>query len=151
MILLDTNVIVASLNLDASRHRECRAVVDAAIGRRLPGVVFARVLLEAYAVVTDSRRVRKAVAPEPAWNDMEALAHSVPVIYPQRNALNEFARVVRTRPPKGQDAFDAFIVAQMRAAGVGSICTLDSQDFVGYEGVSSETPDATLQRFGLVP
>ncbi len=53
--------------------------------------------------------------------------------------------------PKAQVVFDAFLVAQMRAAGIGTICTYNTRDFTDYKGITPEPPDATLARFGLTP
>ncbi|MGH2403012.1 MAG: type II toxin-antitoxin system VapC family toxin [bacterium] len=149
MILLDTNVLVVSFNVDAGGHRVCRAVVDAALARRIPGALVPQVLLEAYAVLTDARRLKTPLAPERAWAEVDTLAHSMTVVYPQRAVFDELQGIVRSRQPTGQDIFDVFIVAQMRASGISAICTLDTKDFSGYEGISVETPQTTLGRFGL--
>lgn len=149
MILLDTNVLVAAVNADADTHRECRAVVDAAITRRLSGALVPQVLLEFYAVLTDRGRVRTPLAPEQAWGEIDTLAHSMTVTYPERRVFDELETIIRGRRPTGQDVFDAFIVAQMLAAGIGAVCTLDTKGFSGYQGVSVEEPASTLVRFGL--
>lgn len=149
MILLDANVLIASLDLEASGHRASRAVVSAARDRRLPGVLVPQVLLEAFVVLTDGRRVAPPLAPGLAWTELDALARTISVLYPQPEALQEFARIVAQRGPKAQLVFDAFLVAQMRAAGISAICTYNVADFGGYEGISTETPAATLVRFGL--
>lgn len=149
MILLDTNVLVAAVNADTDTHGVCRAVVDAAITRKLPGVLVPQVLLEAYAVLTDRRRVKAPLAPDQAWGAIDTLAHSMTVAYPERRVFDELETIIRSRRPTGQDIFDAFIVAQMLAAGIGAVCTLDTKGFSGYQGVSVEEPGATLGRFGL--
>ncbi len=66
MILPDANVLVYALNEDAVEHRDSRAVVDAALEGVLPRVLVPQVLVEAYAVLTDARRVRKPLEPEVA-------------------------------------------------------------------------------------
>jgi predicted nucleic acid-binding protein len=149
VILLDANVLVASLDLEASGHRASRAVVSAARDRRLPGIFVPQVLLEAFAVVTDRRRVTSPLAPDLAWEEIDGLARTISVLYPNPQALQEFARIVERRGPKAQSVFDAFLVAQMRAAGSSAICTYNVADFEGYEGISAETPDATVVRFRL--
>ena len=149
MILLDTNVIVAGLNLDAGEHRVCRTVLESAMARRIPGVLFPQVLLEAYAIITDARRIEAPITPTQAWNEVEALARAMSVIYPQGPALIAFGGIVQGRGPRAQETFDAFLVAQMRAARIGMICTYDAKGFSDYEGISAETPDAILTRFRL--
>lgn len=151
MILLDANVLVASLDLRASGHRAARAVVTSARDRRLSAVLVPQVLLEASAVLTDGRRVVTPLGPEAAWAEISSLAGLIPVVYPQRQALVEFTYIMERRGPRAQSIFDAFLVAQMRAAGIGTICTYNISDFSGYEGINPEAPDATLARLGLAP
>jgi predicted nucleic acid-binding protein len=151
VILLDANVLVAALDLRAAAHRPARAVVAAAQAHRLPGVLVPQVLLEACAVLTDSRRVVSPLSPGLAWNELDGLVRTIRVLYPQSQALYEFARIIELRAPRSQAVFDAFLVAQMRTAGIGTICTYNVSDFTGYEGINPETPDATLVRFGLTP
>ena len=149
MILLDANVIVFSLNPDSRHYRVCRPLVEAVVARQVPGVLFPQVLLEAYAVMTDRRRTGRPVPPAAAWNEIATLARAVTVFYPQQHALHGLAGIISNRRPTGQDVFDAFLVSQMRAAGIGTICTYSIRDFAGYEGINPEAPDATLARFGL--
>lgn len=151
MILLDANVIVFSFNRTSLHYRPCRPLVEAVVRGQVPGVLFPQVLLEAYSVMTDRRKTERPVPPESAWNEIASLSRAVPVIYPQRHALYALANIVPERRPAGQDIFDAFLAAQMRTAGIGTICTCNISDFTGYEGISPETPDATLVRFGLTP
>jgi predicted nucleic acid-binding protein len=79
------------------------------------------------------------------------LARVLTVVYPQPATLFEFASIVKSRAPAAQHAFDAFLVAQMRAAGIGTICTFDTKGFSGYQGISVEAPEAVLTRFGFAP
>ena len=149
VILFDANVLVASLDLDASGHPASRAVVSAAQRRRLPGVLMPQVLLEAYAVITDARRVAEPLTPGQAWMELEALAHVIPVVWPDRRALIELAGVIERHVPKAQGVFDAFLVAQMRAAGIGTICTYNVSDFSQYQGINPEPPEGILARLRL--
>lgn len=151
MILLDANVLVASLDRRAAGHRASRAVVTAARDRRLSAVLVPQVLLEVSAVLTDGRRVAAPLRPDVAWTEISSLADAIPVAYPQRRALDEFAHIMERRGPRAQSIFDAFLVAQMRAAGIGTICTYNISDFTGYEGINPEAPDVLLARFGLPP
>jgi predicted nucleic acid-binding protein len=151
VILLDANVLVASLDRRAAGHLASRAVVTAARGRRLSAVLVPQVLLEASAVLTDGRRAAAPLTPDGAWTEIGGLAEAIPVIYPQRRALDELAHIMQQRGPRAQSIFAAFLVAQMRAAGIGTICTYNISDFTDYEGINPEVPDVLLARFGLTP
>lgn len=104
MILLDTNVLVYALNADSPHHPQSRAVVEAALGGRLPGVLVPQVLLEA------------------------------------------FAELVAFHKPVAQEVFDVFLVAQMRAHGIATLCTYDVEDFRRYPGLAALTPPEVLRR-----
>lgn len=149
MILVDTNVVVTGLNTRASAHRVCRVVLDGAMARKLPGVLVPQVLLEAYAIITDARRVERPLAPGQAWSEIATLAGALTVLFPEAPTLTEFARIVEGRGPRAQEAFDGFLVAQMRTAGIGTICTLDAKGFSRYPEITVETPESIILRFGL--
>ncbi|MGQ0570681.1 MAG: hypothetical protein ACT4P5_14325 [Armatimonadota bacterium] len=106
-------------------------------------------MLEAHAVLTDARRVAAPLAPRQAWAELEGLAHMIPVVGPERQALYELARVIDHRLPRAQEVFDSFLVAQMRAAGIGTICTYNVGDFERCDGIDPERPEAILARFGV--
>lgn len=144
-------MVICGIDTDARAHRACRVLLEGAQARKVPGVLVPQVLLEAFAVITDPRRVRRPMPPAQAWSGMEALARALTVVYPQSATLVEFAGIVQMRAPVAQSAFDAFLVAQMRSAGIATICTFDARGFAGYQEINVETPDTVLSRFGLAP
>ncbi len=149
MILPDANVLVYALNEDAVEHRDSRAVVDAALEGTLPGVLVPQVLVEAYAVLTDARRVRKPLEPEVAWQEMNALRTGLRTFDLTPHVLEILTGIIASRQPSGQDIFDALLVAQMRAHGIDILCTYNVDDFSGYPGLTVESPPQTLARTGL--
>ena len=151
MILLDTNVIVAGVDGNAPAFPICRAVLEGAKSRMVPGVLVPQVLLEAFAIITDHRRVGRPVAPVEAWEGLGVLAGALPVVYPEPGVFAEFAEIVMSRRPTGQVVFDAFLVAQMRTLNIGTICTYDAKGFSGYQGISVETPETLVARYRLMP
>lgn len=149
MILLDTNVLVYALNVDASQHQASKAIVQAGFAGDLPVVLVPQVLLEAYAILTDPRRVAHPLAPAQAWAQIDAYRGGLPVLDFSAKVLDSLAVVVNTRGSVAQDIFDAALVAQMRAYGVATLCTFDTEGFRGFPGISAEAPDAMLRRFRL--
>ncbi len=89
------------------------------------------------------------MAPGQAWVELDALAQVIPVVCPDRQALNELAGVIERYVPRAQSVFDAFLVAQMRAAGIGTICTYNVSDFSRYDGINPELPEGILARLRL--
>jgi predicted nucleic acid-binding protein len=57
-----------------------------------------------------------------------------------------FGELVRTAKPRGRGTFDVFLVAQMRAHSIGSICTDDARD-LSRLGVSAITPEESLATY----
>lgn len=149
VILLDTNVLVYALNQDAPQHQDSRAVVDAALDGRVPAVMVPQVLVEAYAVLTDPRRVEKPLGAPEAWAELDALRRGLRVLDLGPQPLEVLGELIITRRPVGQDIFDVLLVAQMRAHAIGTLCTYNVEDFRGYGGISVERPRDTLDRFGL--
>ncbi len=144
MILLDTNVLVYAINEDSPQHPKARAVVTAALEGAIPGVLVPQVLLEAFAVLTDRRRVKEPLAPEEAWAVLDRLCSGLRVLPVERGALDLMVELVSLRRPEAQEVFDVFLVAQMRAAGISTVCTYDLDGFRAYPGIVALTPDDLL-------
>lgn len=144
MILLDANVLVYAVNADSPHHGASRAVVDASMDGRAPGVLVPQVLLEFFAVVTNPRRVGRPLDSLRAWQQVVALRSALPPLHPGPQALSELDRLVQARRPVGGRIFDAHLVAQMRAHGIARICTYNVPDFAAFAGVAALTPEDIL-------
>lgn len=148
-MLLDANVLVYAINADAPQHAASRTVVQAALERRLPGVLVPQVLLEFFSVITGPRRLPRALPSTTAWGDVAALRAGLPVLDVQPAALNILGELVASHQPIGRAIFDCFLVAQMRSHGIVTICTYNVQDFARLRDVEALTPDGVLARHGL--
>lgn len=148
-MLLDANILVYAVDALAPQHTASHAVVQAALGDGVPGVLVPQVLLEFFAVVTSPRRVRQPLDPVRAWRQVEALRAGLPVLNVQPTALTALGELVSERRTKGPDVFDLFLVAQMRTHGVREICTYNAADFANVPGVEALTAEAALSRYGL--
>lgn len=149
MILLDTNVLVYTLNGTAAQHLSSRAVVQAAIDGQLPAILVPQVLLELFAVVTNPRRVLRPLDAAAAWDQVQILRANVPVLDLRADALDVLGELVRDRRPRGAAVYDLFLAAQMRTHGVETICTYNTADFVRVPGIEALTPDEVLARYRL--
>ena len=145
MILVDTNVLVYAVNIDAPRHESSRALVEAVQAKRMHCVLAPQVLLEFFAIITDPRRVAKPLEPQAAREQVRLLGAIFPVLDRCRQALDYFQEALAEKNVTGGDVFDAFLVARMRAGGIASICTYNVKDFAGYKGIEARTPEAFLK------
>jgi predicted nucleic acid-binding protein len=109
-------------------------------------VLVPQVLVEAYSVITDAKRVGRPVDPPRAWEALSALTHGVPVVWPDARATSEFASIVERQAPRAPAAYDAFLVAQMRAGGIDAICTHDARGFGRFADIAVHTPASLLRR-----
>mgnify|MGYP001236563506 CR=1 FL=1 len=146
MILLDANVLVYAVNADSPQHGASRAVVDASMNGRVPGVLVPQVLLEFFAVVTNPKRVTKPLDSFRAWRQVTALRSSLPLLHPGQQALTELDRLMHARRPTCGRIFDTNLVAQMHAQGFTQICTYNVADFAAFTGVTALTPEEVLAK-----
>jgi len=145
LILVDTNVLVYAVNLDAPGHAASRALVEATGEKKVAGVLFPQILLEFFAIVTDHRRVEKPLDPQIAWEQVEAFRTIFPVLDGGPKSLDLLGGLVRKT--KGADIFDAFLVAQMKANGISNLCTYNKKDFLKFSGIAVQTPEEVLSAF----
>ncbi|NLG83979.1 MAG: PIN domain-containing protein [Firmicutes bacterium] len=144
MILIDTNVLVYAINADAPQHGAARAFVEAARAGRWRCGLVPQVLLEFFAVVTDGRRVASPLTPGEALEQVAAWRAIFPVFEVGKKALDYLPEVLAEKPVKGGGIFDAWLVAQMRAADMETICTYNPGDLTGYEGIRPVTPEEII-------
>lgn len=146
MILLDSNVLVYALNEDAPQHEASRTLVERALGGRIPAALVPQVLVEAFAILTDPRRIERPLGPPEAWAALAPLRLALPVLPLDGRALEEVAGLLAERPTTGQAVFDVLLVAQMRAQGLAAVCTYNVEDFEGFAGLLVEPPERVLAR-----
>jgi len=146
LILFDTNVLVYAVDLEAPQHPASRALVEAVAEGRIKGAVVSQVLLEFYAVVTDRRRVRQPLQPEEAWEQVVSLNGIFRVLDAGPRAFEYLKTLLAASGVKGGDIFDAYLVAQMKALEISLLCTYNTRDFTGYDGIVARTPEEILGR-----
>jgi predicted nucleic acid-binding protein len=144
VILLDTNVLVYAVNADSPQYSASRAMVQAALDRRLAGVLVPQILLEFFAVTTNSRRVTRPLGSEQAWEQVAMLRANLPVLDLRPTAFTILGELVAARRSTGRSIFDLFLAAQMRIHGVRSICTYNGSDFGQLPDIEAVTPEDAL-------
>ena len=144
MILLDTNVLVYSVNADAPQHQASRAVVQAALDQRIAAVLVPQVLLEFLAVVSSPRRVANPLDAEQAWEQVSLLRSHLPVLDLRPSALSAVGDLMISSGRTGRQVFDLFLVAQMRSHEVATICTHNTSDFAGLLEIDARRPEEVL-------
>lgn len=123
-ILLDTSVVIASLDADEPSHKACDALVAAG-----SHYLFAHGLAETFAVLTGGRktkRLRPAVAASLIEENVLPFVHIVHLT--GRETMAALVEADR-RGARGGAIYDLLHLTAARKAAVGSLATLDVRDF----------------------
>jgi predicted nucleic acid-binding protein len=140
--LVDTNVIVYSINADAPDHASSRALLEAA---RIPSTelyVSSQIICELYSVITSARRVAAPCSPREALQVLSAILTlpGIRVLPIPAEALTALLEILRVHPLTGGDVFDAQIVATMKANNIQRIYTFNAEDFEVFPELSVVVP-----------
>lgn len=144
MILIDTDVLIYAIQGDAPQHEASRRLVEAALRGSPLACLFPQVLLEFFAVMTDSRHLEKPVTSDEGLDLVRGYSSQLPVLQPSPAALNILLSLVSELGVRGQRIFDSSLVAQMMDAGIETICTYNTKDFINY-AIAARTPDEILK------
>lgn len=150
MIAVDTNVLVYAVTEDDPHHAASRSLVEAVAKGLVLACVFPQNLLEFYAVSTNPRQVAQALTCAQAIAEVTNLRSIFRVVIPKESSLDHLPRLIASAGTTGADIFDAFIVAQMRDAGIETLCTYNARDFSSFS-VRVTTPEETLDSLGVSP
>ena len=134
---LDTNVLVYAADKSFPLHSAARDVRDRAVAEQRKARLCYSVLLEFFAVVTDSRRVGNPLPPAEAWREVVAYLKAFEVLYPDEHTLVELGKLGVQYQIRRQTIFDALIVSMMIQYGVQGIYTDNRKDFARFDEVCS--------------
>jgi len=143
VILLDTNVLVYSVNRAAAEHADSRRIVRLSAAGTLPGVVVPQVLLEFYATMTSGRQVTTPLSPAQARAEVEGFCRRLTVKPVPTDVLSHLFASLSEQSPSGHGIFDVFLVAQMKGLGIGDVCTYNVAGF-NFAGIRALEPAQVL-------
>ena len=129
---LDTNVLVYAADKSFPLHSAARDVRDRAVAEQRKARLCYSVLLEFFAVVTDSRHVGNPLPPAEAWREVVAYLKTFEVLYPDERTLVELGKLGVRYQITRQTIFDALIVAMMLQHDISGIYTDKSKDFAHF-------------------
>jgi predicted nucleic acid-binding protein len=123
-LLLDTSVVIASLDADEPHHAACDQLLSAG-GHRL----FAHALAETFSILTGSRMGRR-LGPDTAADLIEsAVLPFVELVHlTGRETMAALSEAPR-RGARGGAIYDWLHLVAARKAGVDALVTLDHRDF----------------------
>ena len=132
---LDTNVLVYAADKSFPLHSAARDVRDRAVAEQRKARLCYPVLLEFFAVVTDSRRVGNPLPPAEARREVEAYLNTFEVLYPEERTFVELGKLGAQYQITRQTIFDALIVAMMIQHGAQGIYTDNCKDFARFDEI----------------
>lgn len=132
---LDTNVLVYAADETFPLHAEARDVRDRAVAEQRKARLCYSVLLEFFAVVTDSRRVGNPLPPAEAWHEVVTYLKAFEVLYPDERTFMELGKLGVRYQIGRQTIFDALIVSMMIQYGVQGIYTDNRKDFARFDEI----------------
>jgi predicted nucleic acid-binding protein len=141
--LLDTNIIVYAADTSSPFHQNSKNIRDNALLGNIEVCVCPQVLMEFFAILTDSKRVKNQRAPEEVIAEMEKNLSSkknISMIYPKRDTLPKTIELLGKYNLKRQTVFDAQLVATMLSNNVTRIYTYNQDDFLKFEEIEVLLP-----------
>ena len=141
-VFLDSNILVYAINKKSPYYIGARAILDIINKGELRACLSPQVLGEFYAVITNPRKLERALPPQEAVYVVERLlsADAVLKLYPQQNTLKLTLKLVKHYQIKDLDFFDAHIVATMLDNGVTTIYTVNEGDFAVFKEIKAVNP-----------
>ena len=132
---LDTNVLVYAADASFPLHSDARAIRDRAVAEQHNVRLCYSVLLEFFAVVTDSRRVGNPLTPTEAWREVGSYLNVFDVLYPDERTFAALEELIHRYRIRRQAIFDALVVAMMIQHGVIGVYTANLKDFERFNEV----------------
>ena len=132
---LDTNVLVYAADVSFPLHDAACVIRDHASGEHQKARLCYSVLLEFFAIVTDSRRVGNPLSPADAWREVEAYLNTFEVLYPDEGTFAQLGKLADRYQITRQTIFDGLIVATMIQHEVKGIYTDNRKDFARFDEI----------------
>ena len=142
--VVDANVLVYAVNVDAPQHLVSRALLENASDPFNTLYVTSQILCEFYSVVTNPRRVAVAVSPGEGLRAISALLAlpGVQVLPVPADTVVRWMDLLVRRPVTGGSVFDLQLVATMEANNVRRIYTFNVEDFEVFPSLTVVVPGA---------
>lgn len=134
--LIGSNILVYALNSKSKYHKHALRIIQQALSGKVEACVTPQNLYEAYAVITDPRRVEKPLTPSEA---ITALRHNYlnnPVlkkIHQRPTTPLIVFDLLKKYTVKSQGIFDLILAARMIDNGIKGIRTADVKRFKKFE------------------
>jgi uncharacterized protein len=138
--IIDTNVLIYSLDADSPMHSAARVLLEAARDGTATLYATSQILFEFYSIVTNPRRVAKPRTSAEAVNTITDSLTFLQVLPVPAESVEEWLGLLLRRPVTGGDVFDLQIIATMQANDIRRIYTFNAGDFEAFSELTVLTP-----------
>jgi len=140
--VLDANVLVYAVEIDAPQHAISRALIETARDPATALYVTSQVLCEFYSIVTNPRRVAVPRSPAEAIDAISAFLElpGIRVLPTPVQAVAGWIALLQRHPVTGSGVFDLQLVATIQANNVHGIYTFNTADFEVFPELTVVTP-----------
>ena len=122
--LIDTSVVIASLDPDEPHHRACDRVLAAG-----PHKLYAHALAETFSILTGGRQGRRLRPSAAASLIQESVLPHVQLVSLSGKEVMAALAGAEARGVRGGAVYDLLHLAAARKAGAAALLTLDVRDF----------------------
>lgn len=139
--LLDTNVLLRSVQAAAPEHPVVMSAVSGLTARGDAVYVAPQVLVEFWVVATRPTNVNGfGWDPALVLAEINQLLNQFPLLDEPAGLFPNWLNLVTSRSIKGRKAHDVKLVALMQAKGISHLLTFNVADFNGYTGITPIHP-----------
>lgn len=141
-MLVDTNILVYSVNLDSTKHRYAIKFIRENMGRL---EIAHQNILEAIRVLTHKKFSHPKRLKE-ALNATLSIARLCSLISPNQNTIYLALELIKKHELSGNRIFDAYLAATALSNGTNTIATDNVRDFKKFKEIRIINPFLKLSR-----
>jgi predicted nucleic acid-binding protein len=129
--VIDANILVYAVNVDAPQYAASRALLEAALDPTVKLYVTSQILCEFYSLITNPKRVPLAWSSPEAVQLIQELLDlpGLHVLAMPAQAVTMLMELLTRHPVTGGGVFDLQIIAVMQANSIHRIYTFNAGDF----------------------
>lgn len=135
-MLIDTNILVYSVNLDSPKYKQAISFISENIGQL---EIAHQNILEAISVLTHKKFSHPKRLKE-ALNATLSITRSCSLISPNQNTLYLALELIKKHKLSGNKIFDAYLTATALSNGINTIATDNTRDFKKFKGIRLVNP-----------
>lgn len=137
-MLLDSNIIIYAINKKSPKYKGAREFI-LNFSKKYKFVVAQQNILESFRVLTHPK-FSNPYSPKEALTNIGKFARQIPLICPQEETVQILYKFIEKHNLKGDQIFDAYLVATMISNGIKDIATDNERDFSKFKIINIYNP-----------